>query len=128
MHILVIIGIIVTIFLLSLAIACQVLLLTSTETEKLKNSLHVWFGSAGIGGVWVLCIMVLVLIFYLPGIFVYMSTLSQQGSRALTKVELAADSLQDLAKDFKKSTKISELLQTGVKIATEAAQSLKKMS
>lgn len=128
MHVIISIGIGITIFLALVAISCQILLFTSTEIEKIKDSLYIWFGSAGIGGVWLFSMLVLAAIFYLPKILMYVIQLDKKGTRTLLKIEQTADSLQSLAQDFKKSTKLSELVEQGVKLANEAAQSLKNRS
>lgn len=128
MHVIISIGIVLTVFFILLASICQILLLTSADQEKIKNSLYIWFGSAGIGGVWLFSMLVLALIFYLPKILTYVIQLDKKGTRTLLKIEQTADSIQSLAQDFKKSTKISELVEQVVKLASEAAQSLKNRS
>lgn len=100
-------------FFLLLAITLQALTLTSPEeADKIRDSMRIWFGSAGILGIWIMTAIISLLIFYVPQLITYLKNMSRKADEALAEVKTASQGLQSLTKDVKASANVADTIKS----------------
>jgi hypothetical protein len=112
------------ILLIAIAIVLQILIFLSNEPQKIDQSMRLWFGNVGIILIGAMFILVLSALYFLPRLLPEARVLSQDLKAMIREIRDVSSGVKGLTEQVKSSTKISELLQSGVNLAGKAAQAL----
>jgi hypothetical protein len=119
-----IVAVVISLVLLGSAIAAQVAISSSAETSRLQASWKVWFGDIGFLCTWLLFMLLCAAAYFAPLAYRLLipeiRLLRGDIRQTLQKVNEMTNAIVSLTSDVKKSTKLSELLQSGVNLATRA--------